>query len=137
MNDNGETIDWRKLREFADVDLERSFILSWDFEAGTLQIDVDLLLLPDPPSYEPPRPAEKVCIRPALIEFPYCVAVELPEGGSGGDIATSIAGLEGGAIRGLRKIADVYYELQGEFGDVLIEAERPLLRLKAHHNGIC
>ena len=32
-------------------------------------VDVDLLLQPDHPFYERPRPAEKVCIRPALIEF--------------------------------------------------------------------
>ena len=35
MPGNGESVDWRKLREFAGVDLAHSFVLSWHFEAGT------------------------------------------------------------------------------------------------------
>jgi hypothetical protein len=123
-------VDWRKLREFADVDLEHSFVLSWNFEAGTLLVDIDLLLLPDHPFYEPPRPAEKICIRPALIEFPFCMAAGVSGAVSGGDIGASVAGLGNGAISGLTLISDGNYEISGDFGTVKIEAERPLLRLK-------
>ncbi len=131
MSGEGHDIDWRKLREFADIDLERSFVLSWQFESGTLLVDIDLLLLPEHPFYEPPRPAEKMCIRPALVEFPYCVAV-MPAGvETDGDVRNSVAGIEGGAISGLRLISDGNYEISGEFGIVRIQAERPLLRLKA------
>lgn len=129
MVSDTEAIDWRKLREFADVDLESSFVLSWNYEAGALLADIDLLLLPDHPFYEKPRPAEKVCIRPALIEFPFCEVVNTGEGGD--DIATIVAGLGIGAIMGLQLLADGHYELSGEFGCVEIEAERPLLRLKS------
>ena len=83
MNAESRDIDWRQLREFADVDLEGSFVLSWASEAGALMIDVDVLLLPEHPFYEPPRPAEKQCIRPALIEFPFCVAAVLAGAESG------------------------------------------------------
>ena len=128
MARDAKAVDWHDLREFADVDLERSFILSWHYEAGALLVDIDLLLLPDHPFYEKPRPAEKVCIRPALIEFPFCEAVAEGKGDDG--IATTVASLGTGAITGLRLLADGYYEISGEFGDVEIEAERPLLRLK-------
>jgi len=128
MADDFEAVDWQKLREFADVDLERSFVLSWNYEAGALLVDIDLLLLPDHPFYEKPRPAEKVCIRPALIEFPFCQAVTAGKGDH--DIAAIVASLGNGAISGLRLLADGYYEISGEFGSVEIEAERPLLRLK-------
>ena len=60
MASSTEAVDWRKLREFADVDLEQSFVLSWNYEAGTLFIDIDLLLLPDHPFYEKPRPVGPV-----------------------------------------------------------------------------
>lgn len=130
MNAENHDVDWRQLREFGDVDLERSFVLSWAFEGGTLLIDVDVLLLPDHPFYEPPRPAEKLCIRPALIEFPFCVAAVPAGAASSTDVAATVAGLGGGAISGLRLIADGYYEMSGDFGIVRIEAERPLLRLK-------
>lgn len=125
-----ESVDWRKLREFADVDLERSFVLSWNYEAGAILVDIDLLLLPEHPFYEKPRPAEKVCIRPALIEFPFCEAVEASAVPGEDDIATIVAGLGLGAITGLRLLADGHYEISGDFGDVEIEAERPLLRLR-------
>lgn len=128
MADDVEAVDWQKLREFADVDLERSFVLSWNYEAEALLVDIDLLLLPDHPFYEKPRPAEKVCIRPALIEFPFCQAVTTGKGDN--DIAAIVADLGNGAISGLRLLADGHYEISGDFGSVEIEAERPLLRLK-------
>ena len=131
MKAESQDIDWRRLREFADVDLERSFVLSWGFEAGALLIDVDVLLLPDHAFYEPPRPAEKQCIRPALIEFPFCMAAGPAGSGPSTDVPASIAGLGGGVIAGLRLIADGNYEMSGDFGIVRIEAERPLLRLKS------
>ena len=128
MASDQEAVDWRKLREFADFDLTQSFVLSWHYEAVAVLIDIDLLLLPDHPFYEKPRPAEKACIRPALIEFPFCELVKA--GPSEGDISTLVAGLGIGAIAGLRLLADGHYEISGEFGAVEIEAERPLLRLK-------
>jgi hypothetical protein len=128
MASDQDSVDWRKLREFAEVDLAQSFVLSWHYEAGAVLIDIDLLLLPDHPFYEKPRPAEKVCIRPALIEFPFCEAVKA--GSDEDDISAVVDGLGIGAISGLRLLADRRYEISGEFGDVEIEAERPLLRLK-------
>jgi len=67
VTDSSEATDWRMLREFAGVDLSRSFVLIWELASETLMIDVDLFLTPEHPFYEKPRPAEKVCIRPAVI----------------------------------------------------------------------
>lgn len=128
MASDQEAVDWRKLREFADVDLTQSFVLSWHYEAGAVLIDIDLLLLPDHPFYEKPRPAEKVCIRPALIEFPFCESVNA--GSDEDDNSAVVADLGIGTIAGLRLLADGHYEISGDFGVVEIEAERPLLRLK-------
>jgi hypothetical protein len=47
-----------------------------------------------------------------------------------GDIRSRVSRLGHGAISGMRRHADGRYELQGEFGNVIIEAERPVLRLK-------
>ena len=71
MAEDDDKTGWQELREFADVDLTRSYVLSWQAESDTLLIDIDLYLEPEHPFYEKPRPAEKVCIRPALIEFPF------------------------------------------------------------------
>ena len=124
-------VGWRQLREFADVDLTKSFVLSWRVESDVLVVDVDLFLEPAHPFFERPRPAEKACIRPAVIEFPWCTGLScdrLPDGE-----VTEIAGKIGhGLILDLGVVRDGRYEIRGEFGTVSIDAERPILRLKRH-----
>ena len=130
MSEPSEFVSWRKLREFAGIDLTRSFILSWHVEGDSLCIDVDLFLEAEHPFYEKPRPNEKVCIRPAVIEFPYCAALESNIPGTTGDLASAVALLGLGGIEGLRRYHDGPFELRGEFGKVRIDAERPILRLR-------
>ena len=130
MPGDSATVDWRRLPEFAGVDLTGSFVLTWQMEADTVFIDSDLLLLAEHPFYEKPRPAERVCIRPAIIEFPFCTGVSVNGSASGDDIKGCVSRLGHGAISGLQLCEDGRYELQGEFGAVIIEAERPVLRLK-------
>ena len=126
-----DVTDWRELREFKAVDLSQSFVLSWDTESESLLIDLDLFLCPDHAFFEKPRPAEKACFRPALLEFPSCSDIT-----SGSDtessqsVADIAATLELGAIEGLRRVGEGRYEITGEFGQIEIDAERPLLRLK-------
>jgi hypothetical protein len=122
--------DWRELREFAAVDLTQSFILSWEVESGMLMVDVDLFLTPDHPFYEEPRPAERVCIRPAVIEFPLCEGIDSDKTQPDPDMATVVAQLGHGAIDGVCRLADGRYEISGAFGVVLVDAERPVMRLK-------
>lgn len=131
MSADNDPVDWRRLREFTDVDLTKSFVLSWHYEAGTLFIDIDLLLLPDHPFYETPRPAEKVCIRPAIVEFPFCEGVSAAGSRQSEDNADAVDQLGNGAITGLQLLSDGCYEMSGDFGVVRIEAERPLLKLKS------
>lgn len=129
MADEGETIDWRQLREFADIELARSYVLAWQLERGALLVDVDLELGKSHVFYEEPRPAERVCIRPATIEFPTLKALEL--NGAGGDgIEETVSRLQLGAIHGFRRSHDGPYQLDGEFGTVTIDAERPIVRFR-------
>lgn len=125
-----DSVDWRKLREFAGTDLSRSFVLSWNVEGDSLCVEVDLFLTPTHPFYEKPRPAEKVCIRPAVIEFPYCEALALDGEHGGEPIDTVAARLGLGAISGLVRRDEGPFEIRGRFGRVSIDAERPILRLR-------
>ncbi|MDJ0711731.1 MAG: hypothetical protein QNJ14_15180 [Woeseiaceae bacterium] len=129
MADDGDKTGWRELREFADVDLTRSYVLSWQADRDTLLIDVDLFLEPKHPFYEEPRPAERACIRPALIEFPYVDACRLGDT-SYRQVADLIEDIRHGAIEDLSVSGDGCYEICGEFGTVFVNAERPILRLK-------
>jgi hypothetical protein len=120
--------DWRDLSEFRGVDLNRSFVLSWHIESETLMVDVDLYLTAEHPSYEKPRPAEKVCIRSAIIEFPYCDQITADTGTSS-SMADLVESLGHGAIEGVQRHDDGRYEINGEFGKVFVAAERPVIRL--------
>lgn len=130
MDEAEGPIDWRRLREFAGVDLGNSYVLSWQIDGDTLHIEIDLCLAPDHPFYEPPRPAERVCLRPAIIEFPYCewIASDGETGVEATQAAVDVLGI--GAISGLRRFDDGPFEISGDFGIVRISAERPILRLR-------
>ena len=126
----GDSVDWRKLREFAGVDLTKSFVLAWSVDRDTLCIEVDLFLTPEHPFYEKPRPAEKVCIRPAVIEFPYCEMLTLDGEGSEDSIGAVAERIGLGAIAGLVRRDEGPFEVEGKFGRVSIDAERPILKLR-------
>jgi len=127
VSDDAEDVGWRRLREFSGVDLEHSYALSWQFERRTLLIDVDLQLTPEHPFYERPRPAERVCIRPAIIEFPHCDRMRRDGVAVPPDAVPSLGA---GAITNFVRKSDGPYVLSGAFGVVEIDAERPVLRLR-------
>ena len=129
MANDATTVSWRQLREFADVNLTQSFVLSWHLDGEMLVVDVDLYLEPEHPFYEPPRPVEKACIWPAVVEFPNCDALRSTQAGSG-EVAEIAGQLGLGAISDLVVLDDGQYAISGEFGTVYIVAERPILRLK-------
>ncbi|MGB5165210.1 MAG: hypothetical protein WBN09_12400 [Woeseiaceae bacterium] len=130
MSADTESVDWRQLREFASVDLAQSYVLSWHLEADSLVADIDVHLTPEHPFYEKPRPAEKHCIRPAVIEFPYCDQIAEDGQQKAASLSEAVAALRNGRIEELRA-RDGEYEIRGEFGTVRVLAERPLLRLKS------
>lgn len=125
-----DTTDWRELREFRGVELEASYVLAWQVEEDALVIEIDLCLAPEHPFYEPPRPSEKACIRPAVIEFPGCTAIEAPGSRSAGGAAEAAAALDVGRIGGFARVGEGSYRLTGRFGTVDIRADRPLLKLR-------
>lgn len=123
--------NWTELREFRAVDLLQSFVLSWHAESGSLQIDLDLYLCPEHPFYEKPRPKERACFRPAILEFPYCSRlVSAVFKGDGNAVSETAKKLAGGSIAGLHLVDDGRYEMNGAFGRVEIHAERPILRIR-------
>jgi hypothetical protein len=123
-------VGWQDLREFAGVDMSHSYALAWRFDRGALLIDVDLQLLPEHPFYEPPRRRDKACIRPAIIEFPSCAGLLLNGRGAGEDARVLAGSLAAGAIHNLQRRDEGPYVVEGRFGTVEIDADRPILRLQ-------
>ncbi len=129
---SGNTTDWTELREFKAILLRQSFVLSWELESDSLLLDFDLCLSQEHPFYEKPRPSEKKCIRPAIIEFPSCsgVSTDAPSRNTK-KIGEIVQSLGAGSISGFRRTGEGIYEIDGSFGVVQIFAERPILRIKA------
>ena len=130
------TNDWRELREFAGVRLDESFVLSWALDGDSLCIDLDLCLAPEHSFYEEPRPSEGKCIRAAILECPHCTRLaDAEQATDSGDmdreaISNAAEKLGLGRVDGMRRTGDGQYEMNGLFGRVRIDAERPLVRLK-------
>lgn len=127
---NAKFADWTEWREFKDVDLQQSFVLSWELTNESLRVDVDLFICPNHPFYESPRPAESGCFRPAHIVFPFCSQVTEKSAQPTGDLEDAVKTLASGKIEGLRRISDGRYEMSGQFGVIYIVAERPMIRLQ-------
>ncbi len=120
-------VDWREFREFAAADLSRSFVLTRALESETLVLEIDLYLASEHPFYEKPRHSENACIRPAVIELPYCERIESDEMPADADPEKIAGKPDHGSIEGLSRLADGRYQVRGEFG--VLDAERPILRL--------
>lgn len=126
-----DVTDWTELREFRAVDLTRSFVLSWHLHGDALLLDLDVCLTEAHAFYEPPRPSEDACIRPAVLEFPHCVRLGAAGREAGdGEIGGLASRLGHGRIDGLQRTGDGEYRIDGRFGIVVVHAERPILRLK-------
>lgn len=128
MSESKVSSDWRQLQEFAGVDLTPSRVLAWHIEADSLKIDIELLLAPEHPFYETPRPTEKACIRPAIVEFACCESLGRDDG-SCAELVEIPSNLGNGAISRMRRPCNARYEIAGEFGTVFVDAERPVLKL--------
>lgn len=130
MSEQEIVTHWQRLLEFAGIGLDESYVLSWHAEEESLFIDVDALLLEEHPFYERPRPAEKKCIRPAIIEFPFCEKLETTTQ-SNGKLKDVVKTLSLGAISDLYRLEDGRYRIEGAFGCTTITAERPILKLES------
>jgi hypothetical protein len=128
MSARHDATSWRLLREFRDVALESSYVLAWKMQGTTLSIDLDVELEAAHAFFEPPRPAEKACIRPAVLEFTDCELVARADDDRAADPEALVASLGLGRIDDLSVYDDGVYELSGKFGTVIIDAGRPVLR---------
>lgn len=130
MSHPAERINWQQLREFSGTRLDGSFVVEWRLEGETLQVEVDLQLLPEHPFYEKPRPKERICIRAAVVEFPFLEGIIVDGEERDELLSEQVAGLAAGAITNLWRVSDGPYVLQGTFGEVEIASERPILRMR-------
>ena len=114
-------MDWREIPDFAHVDLEDSFVLSWNEAAHTLTFRLEASLWPGHPSYSVPKPNEHTCYKIAELVFSNTFRVEgLP---STAEVIPTLDGggsIDYGSIDTLQLGDDGIWMICGDFGSVRI-----------------
>lgn len=109
--------DWYDFLPLSEVELQKSYLLSWGRQANDVLLEVDALLAPGHPMYEPPRPAEGGCFRPGELIFPNAININV--------VPTDAPS---GLIHFFVELEEGHYFLEGEFGRITIASDPPFFQ---------
>lgn len=62
-------MDWTELSEFKGIDLNDSFVLSWEQSADKVEFNIEASVWPQSAHYSKPKPNEHTCYRKATLTF--------------------------------------------------------------------
>ena len=116
---------------FEFVDLADSIVLSWTYESDRFRVRLDVSLLPDHPNAGRPKPGERASFHPGELEFAEVSQIEglLPQ-----SAVQSSKDPDGepdyDTVHRLQTDGERRYYLEGEFGEVWIDADTPVIRLQ-------
>lgn len=117
---------------FSPVNLDRahlgdSWVLDITVCPNEVVFELDLVLLPGHPAYQPPSPGEQYCYRSAALRFPGLreVTWRLGEQEPAADASGEV---DYGNIDTLRTDGEVY-ELDGDWGAMRLIADPPVVDL--------
>lgn len=116
---------------FESVDLEDSIVLGWVCESDDFRVSLEVSLLSDHPHADPPKPGERACFLLGELEFSEVARIDglLPRS----EVQPS-KGPDGehdyDTVHCLQTDGKGRYYLEAAFGEVLLEANPPVLRLQ-------
>ncbi len=120
-------IPYHEFPGLEDVYLEDSYVLGVKEDPDRVVFDLDLVLTPGHAEYRPPRPDEQHDYRRAALEFPHVRSATWGERRF--EPFTDATGqVDYGSIDLLYR-NDRTYHVQGDWGDVDIESDLPVIRL--------
>ncbi|BDY05602.1 hypothetical protein [Ferrimonas sp. YFM] len=62
-------MDWREMKMFSGIDLNDSFVMSWNLSASELLIELEASIWPDSELYLAPKSNEYTCYRRITVVF--------------------------------------------------------------------
>ncbi len=110
--------DWDEFLDLSGVNLEQSYLLALRQQDGNTLLELDVQLTSEHPLFEPPRPAESGCYRPAELIFSATTKLLAPK-----------TDTLSGQINHIVATGDGQYTVEGDFGKIIIASETPFLRL--------
>lgn len=69
-------MDWKEMKEFAGIDLNDSFVLSWNYGKQNILIELEASVWPESKHYKALKCGEYTCYRKAIIEVTNAKSVE-------------------------------------------------------------
>jgi hypothetical protein len=123
-------MDWRNLEDFKGIDLNDSFILSWEQSTEKLTFELIVSIWPESVFYTKPHPNEHTCYRKGTLSF---IGIESLVGLASMDSTRYSTDPDGsidyGNIDSLIK-SESGFNLCGQFGEVTISGG--LLHFEIH-----
>lgn len=117
--------------------LDDTFVLAWDQSADSLTFFVLASLLPEHPEFSAPTEGDWTCYRAGLIQFRGVTSVDgLVPQASIVPTTDASGSVDYGCIDHLSLVEPGKYRVGGEFGDVLVVAERVLVVLAPAHEHV-
>jgi len=113
-------MNWKELKEFSGIDLNDSFVLSWNHDCNNLVFELVASIWPDSKHYEQPKNNEYTCYKPAKLSFNNFVVLSgLLEMSDVTPFTDADNEKDYGNIDSLVS-NDSGYTVEGEFGEVSI-----------------
>ncbi len=106
---------------FYGVMIEDTWVLGWSYHSGQLTFDLEASLWPGHPQYEPPRPNEWTCYKPATLVFIQPSSVTgLKDMHEVRTVSNADGTVDYGSLESIELTPPVY-RVSGPFGDVTVE----------------
>lgn len=125
-----DPVDYSALLGLEHVFLEDSYIVGIHELPEALRVVLHVVLLPEHPAYEAPRPDRQHCYRTGILEFPKA-EVSWEE-----RLFQKFTDRDGlvdyGNIDRLVRHEDGTYEMEGDFGKARIRSNHPELTVRAY-----
>ena len=123
-------MDYTEVGWLRGIYLEDSWVLDITARPGVLIIEVEFVLTPDHPAYQPAPPDKQHCYRRGTLQFH--AVTDLRWSGQGRPPARDASGeLDYGNIDTMT-INGEFVKLSGDFGDIELRAESGEVRLRQH-----
>jgi len=121
-----EQRDWWEMETFRSVDLENCHVLGWrhDSQSRRLVFFLDVMLLPDHPSWSRPGPGERGCYKKAMLSFEGLEAAQgLPRQDDIRPYEDADGACDYGDLTDLRQEAQGVFRFYQDFSDIRVRCE--------------
>lgn len=122
-----EAFEYPALPGLEHVYLEDSYVLDVDTRGGEVRVDLEAVVLPGHPAYQPPRAGEQYCYLAGVLRFTGARDVDLRRSGRSPSVDPD-GSTDYGNVDVFR-VDGEWFELHGDWGSLRLRADPPELHV--------